>query len=263
MGLFIGKRKRYWGHIKNTMTKSFDDNARNKYLEKNNFKELEYNNFPVSDMVIKQISPKEARPYIATYHYSKTMPDSTIATFAGYYGDRLAGIIVFGMGSGKNQYTALFPNIENGQYLELTRLWSADEMPRNTESKLISKSMKLLSEDVQIVLSFADPSHNHVGTIYQATNWYYCGMSNGGRQLITEDGIEKHSRLLGIYRMRHPEYKKLSNEELMKLYGWKYKETSGKYRYVFLRGDKNTKKKNYEFIKDKVLPYPKLHNILK
>jgi hypothetical protein len=245
------------------MTKTFDDNARNKYLETSDFKELEYNQYPVSRMVVKEVDSKFARPYIATYHYSKTMPDSTKSVFAGFYGDKLAGGIVFGMGSGKNQYTALFPNIQNGQYLELTRMWSADGMPRNTESKLISESIKMLPSDVQILMSFADPSHNHAGTIYQATNWYYCGMSNGGRQLITEDGIEKHTRLLGIYKMRHPEYKKLSNDELMKIYGWTYKETSGKHRYVFLRGSKKIKKENFSLIKDKILPYPKTNTLSK
>jgi hypothetical protein len=83
-------------------------------------------------------------------------------------------------------------------------------------------------------------------------------MSNGGKVLVTEDGVEKHPRLLGIYKMRHPEYKSMSNSELMKIYGWTYKESSGKHRYVFLRGNKRVKRKNFEFIKDKTLPYPKI-----
>ena len=55
------------------MTKNFDDKARKQYLEKSNFLELEYNNIPVSQMVVKQVDVKFARPYIATYHYSKTI----------------------------------------------------------------------------------------------------------------------------------------------------------------------------------------------
>jgi len=239
------------------LTKSFDDNSRNIYLEENNFSNLEYNGMNVGEMVVSEVSVKFARPYIANYHYSKTMPDSTKHVYAGYYGDKLAGIIVYGMGSGKNQYLSLIPNIQNGQYLELTRLWSADGMPKNTESKLIGESFKLLPNEIKLLVSFADPSENHVGTIYQATNWFYCGMSGGGRQLITSDGIAKHTRLLGIYKMRHPEYKDISNEELMKIYGWEYKETSGKHRYVYLLGTKKEKKINYNLIKEKIMEYPK------
>lgn len=209
-------------------------------------------------MIVKEVSVSFTRQYIATYHYTKTMPDSTKFAFAGYYNDKLAGIIVYGMGSGKNQYTAIIPYIQNGEYLELTRLWSADCMPHNTESKLIAESLKMLPKQYKLILSFADPSRNHAGTIYQATNWYYCGMSNGGKVLVTEDGIEKHPRLIGIYKMRHPELKQYSNAEIMQMYHWTYKESSGKHRYVYLRGTKKEKKEMYKFIEDKIMPYPKL-----
>jgi hypothetical protein len=207
------------------MTKVFDDNARVSLLNRGG-DSLNYNGTEVNKMIVKKITVAFAREYIATYHYTKTMPDSTMFCFAGYYEESLAGIIVFGMGSGKNQYTALIPDIENGEYLELTRLWSPDSMPKNTESKLIMTSISMLPEKIKLIVSFADPSRNHAGTIYQATNFYYCGMSAGGKVLVTDDGIEKHPRLLGIYKMRHPEYKGLSNNDLMNMYKWTYKKSS-------------------------------------
>jgi hypothetical protein len=245
----------------NEITKLFDDKCREELKLRGYLEELEYNNMAVKNMVVKQVSVKFARPFIAMYHYSKTMPDSTKFVYAGYFKDKLAGIIVFGMGAGVNQYTALVPTIQKGEYLELTRLWSPDSMPHNTESKLISESLKLLPKEYKLLVSFADPSRNHVGTIYQATNWYYCGKSNGGKMLITEDGIEKHPRLLGIYKMRHPELKNYTNKELMDLYGWKYTASSEKHRYCFLRGDKREKKEMFKYIKEKIQPYPKLNNL--
>lgn len=70
--------------------------------------------------------------------------------------------------------------------------------------------------------------------------------------LVTEDGVEKHPRLLGIYRMRHPEYKDYTNEELMNLLGYKYVEGGKKFRYVYFRDKKLQKKLGL-----KSLPYPK------
>jgi hypothetical protein len=239
------------------MTKVFDDNSRVSLASRLFLDNLEYENQKVSDMRISKVSVSFAREYISTYHYTHTMPDSTMFCFAGFYGDSLAGIIVFGMGSGKNQYTAIIPTIKNGEYIELTRLWSPDGMPKNTESKLIMGSISQLPKSIKLIISFADPSRNHVGTIYQATNFYYCGMSNGGKVLVTNDGIEKHPRLLGIYKMRHPEYVNLSNEELMNKYGWAYKVSSPKHRYVMLRGNKHERKMLYEYIKPMRLPYPK------
>jgi hypothetical protein len=130
-------------------------------------------------------------------------------------------------------------------------------MPKNTESKLISLSLKALPKDIKLVVSFADESEGHCGIIYQATNWYYCGQSAGGKMLLTKDGIKKHTRLLGIYRMRHPELKAYTNNQLMELLGYTYVESGKKYRYVYLRGSKAERKLMYKQIKDKILPYPK------
>jgi len=240
------------------MTKVFDDNSRALFSSRLFYDDIAWNGTCVRDMVVKKVTVSFAREYISTYHYTKTMPDSTMFCFAGFYGESLAGVIVFGMGSGKNQYTALIPTIKNGEYLELTRLWSPDGMPRNTESKLIMTSISMLPKQIKIIISFADPSRNHAGTIYQATNFYYCGMSAGGKVLVTKDGIEKHPRLLGIYKMRHPEYKDFTSEQLMNMYGWTYRDSSPKHRYILLTGNKRERKEMYNFIAPMIQPYPKL-----
>jgi hypothetical protein len=240
------------------LTKKFDDNARAILIGGFNGEDYQYNGVAVKDMVVKQITCKEARPYIATFHYSKTMPDSTKFVFAGYLGDKLCGIVTYGMGTGKSQYSSIIPQIQNGEYVELTRLWCAQEMPKNTESKLISTSLKMLPKEVKLVISFADSSKEHVGTIYQATNWYYLGSNKGGKTLICEDGVVKHTRLLGIYKMRHPELKKLPNDEIMAMYGWKYGVAGGKHRYVFIRGSKKEKREMLKCFADKIKEYPKV-----
>jgi hypothetical protein len=240
------------------MTKVFDDTARNVYAARLFNDEIDYKGHAVREMEVREVSARFAREYIATYHYTRTMPDSTRFIYAGYFGSTLAGIICFGMGTGKNQYTAIIPTIQNGEYVELTRLWSPDGMPRNTESRLIGQAMKLLPAEIKLVLSFADPSRGHEGYIYQATNFSYCGMSNGGKMLLTADGIEKHPRLLGIYRMRHPELKHKTADELMQLYGWGIKDASGKHRYVYLRGTRKERKEMARQLQGMIKPYPKL-----
>jgi hypothetical protein len=58
---------------------------------------------------------------------------------------------------------------------ELNRLWVSDDVPKNGESYLIANSIKRL--DKEIIVSFADTSQSHVGYVYQATNFLYCGLS--------------------------------------------------------------------------------------
>jgi hypothetical protein len=191
-----------------------------------------YSGGSVASMRVEAVSPRFARPFIAKNHYTRTFPDSTLHTFAGWIGDSFAGVITFGMGVGLNQYKALLPDIEQGEYLELTRLWSPDGMPKNTESRLIGAAIKLLPPKVRLLMSFADSSRGHAGTIYQATNFSYHGMTAGGKMLVTQDGIEKHPRLLGIYRMRHQKYADTPTAELMSILGYRYKEAGRKHRYA-------------------------------
>lgn len=241
------------------MTVRADEAARAYMRSRLSFDDMEWDGVtPVHEMRVERVTAKFARPYIASFHYSHTMPDSTRFAFAGYIGNRLCGVICYGMGCGKNQYTALIPDIENGEYIELTRLWCADSFPRNTESKLISESLRMLPPEIKLVVSFADEAQGHAGTIYQATNWLYCGRNGGGRQLLTESGVRKHPRLLGIYRMRHPEYRDVSNGDLMELLGYQWVDGGRKHRYVMLRGSKNERRRLLKSVADKIQPYPKM-----
>lgn len=226
------------------MTKLFDDKAREKLLS--SYTKPDLSNVKPRQLKVKQIKCKQARGYIASFHYSKTMPDSSRFVFGLFYNDLLCGVCVFGMGCGKNQYTAICPDIKNGEYIELTRLWLEDSLGKNSESYFISHSIKLLPKEIKMIVSFSDEKQGHYGYIYQATNFLYLGKNKGGKMLITEDGIEKHPRLLGIYRMRHPEYKDYSNDELMDLLGYKYIGGGCKHRYVFFRDKKLQKKLNLQ-----------------
>lgn len=239
------------------MTIKFDDAARARMLAEVTPDSFKYDGTPVREMDVRQVDAKFARKYIASFHYSRTMPDSTRFSFAGYMNGKVCGIVCYGMGCGKNQYTALIPGIENGTYVELTRLWCADSYPRNTESKLIAESLKLLPPQIKLVLSFADESQGHIGVIYQATNWIYCGINAGGKMLRCEDGTIKHPRLLGIHRMRHPELRELNNQQLMNRYGYTLVDGGRKHRYVYLRGSQRERREMFRLIEPKTRPYPK------
>lgn len=236
------------------MTATFDEVARVAFADKINIKDCRDRR--VKDAKIEPIDKATARGYIATYHYSKTFPDSTLYCYGAYFDNVLMGVICYGMGCGKNQYTAVIPDIQNGEYIELTRLWVSDYAPKNLESYFISHSIKLLPPSIKLIISFSDEKQGHCGIIYQASNFYYLGKNKGGKMLEMDGGIEKHPRLLGIYRMRHAEYREENNAELLKKLNMRYVSGGVKHRYVYLRG--KDRKKMYEQIKDRIEPYPKM-----
>lgn len=232
------------------MTKKFDERARQELAMV--YKPRDFSGVRISSLEVRPIPAKYARPYIATFHYSRTMPDSTRFSFGLFHDDRIVGVCTFGMGCGKNQYTSVIPDIQNGQYIELTRLWLEDTIGRNGESYFISRCIRMLPREIRLVISFSDEKQGHVGTIYQAANFAYLGKNGGGRMLMGQDGIEKHPRLLGIYRMRHPEYKDYTNAQLMELLGYRYIQGGAKHKYAMGR-DKFTRR----IIEKSALPYPK------
>ncbi len=68
---------------------------------------------------------------------------------------------------------------------ELARLYLLDEIPKNAETWLIAKSVKFIRRtrrEVKCLLSYADPSAGHAGTIYKAANWTADGRTDDERK---------------------------------------------------------------------------------
>ena len=111
------------------------------------------------------------------YHYSKSVPVNPL----GYnvYNDKneWCGVILYSLGANKsigNQY-----DIPMGGVLELTRV--ALNGKQEHTSQAVAMSLKQLKKDVpqcRLVVSYADCDQEHLGTIYQATNWIYTGQEN-------------------------------------------------------------------------------------
>lgn len=86
--------------------------------------------------------------------------------------------------------------------------------------------MKLLQKDnplLQLVCSFADTERNHVGTIYQASNWFYLGQSIPSEEYFYK-GKRWHGRAFRKTNGSHLNY--LSN-------GLKVIMGSVKHRYLY------------------------------
>lgn len=132
--------------------------------------------------------------------------------------------------------------------MELTRLWIDDSTPKNSESYLIGNSIKHCSKE--IVVSFADTAQNHLGIVYQATNWLYTGLS-AKRTDWTVEGIDKHG---------HTWADKHTALEMRELYGDKFSlvPRSRKHRYIFVNAKGSRRKELVSLLRYKQEPYPKL-----
>jgi hypothetical protein len=233
-----------------------------------------------SKVAVRPISKSVAKQLVEKFHYSHQLNSCKYALGVFYKGkqhtffdsdEELIGCITFGNPVGPNVTKSICPeHVEQGEIIELTRLWIKDfEGDKNIESYVVAQSFRWLranAPEIKVVISYADPEHDHTGAIYQATNWIYQGIGPSSmvkfvpnfRIKLKENGEWMHTRTIGE---RYP--CKRTPEELRKYIGhpiW-VKEDPLKHRYLFILADKRTKKKILKEMKFSPVPYPKESSI--
>jgi len=201
---------------------------------------------------VHRIGYLEAVNIIVKNHYlHRRGPASDCFGLFDNYGT-LMGVITYGTPASASLCKGVAGPEEAPHVTELTRLWIADITPKNAESFLIGNSLKMLPPEKDIVVSYAEIRAGHVGTVYQATNWLYTGMSDRHVQWVV-DGVEgnKHSRHLFDEYGGVEGAKKALGDRLQRV------ERPRKHRYVMLRGDKRRRKELLSKLRYEVQPYPK------
>jgi hypothetical protein len=79
-----------------------------------------------------------------------------------------------------------------GETWELARLWLDDAVPQNGETWLIARAIRYIRQhhpSVAMLVSYADPSAGHAGTIYKAANWKSDGRTDDERKTPRADYV--------------------------------------------------------------------------
>ena len=112
-------------------------------------------------------------------HYLKKWPGVEMLTLGLWRDCFLVGVMVFALPPRETMIRY------GGETWELARLWIDDSMPRNSESWFIGQAfahIRRAYKRVEYLVSYADPSFGHVGTIYKATNWRSDGQTGDERK---------------------------------------------------------------------------------
>jgi len=103
--------------------------------------------------------------------------------------------------------------------LSLTRLVIVPDMPTNSASYLLGRSIALIRGEGRFhtLVTYADEGQGHTGAIYRATNWDYIGAMKGspvwlddfGRQVSTKATVNRtYEQMLALGYVRHPATRK-------------------------------------------------------
>ena len=127
----------------------------------------------LSNCIVKRISYKIAEPIILEHEWIGTMPlpKSCRYMFGIYFNGHLGGAVVY-VEPSTRQFNDEYPR----QALQLNRGACVFWTPKNSASKLIAESLKMLKqENIKIVLAYCTPEAGEAGTIYQSLGFWYVG----------------------------------------------------------------------------------------
>ena len=187
---------------------------------------------------VERITYNDTKPFILDIHYAKRMPSISYA-YGLFLNNDLVGIVSYGSPASPSLCKGI-AGLENKSFvIELNRLVLKYNR-KNEASMLVGKSLQLLPKP-KIIVSYADTNQNHVGFIYQATNFYFTGTSKPRTDMAGKNG--KHSR-------HH------LGDKTKRIF------RSAKHRYVYLVGNKKDKKKLLKELKYPILDYPKKNEVV-
>ena len=201
-------------------------------------------------LTVADVSTVEAVEFVSRWHYAGCGAGNSIN--AGLYcGMHLVGVAAFGVPISQDAAASVFGVAHAGHVWDLSRFVLVDEAPRNTESWFLVRALRHLKSarpSAWAVTSFADSTEGHIGTIYQATNAMYGGMTGVATQYVDQDGRLRSDRSNGRRITR-----RVADQR-----GWTPIRREAKHRYVFLLPDNRTHRRHLtRLLRWTGQPYPK------
>ncbi len=116
-------------------------------------------------------------------HYTHSVPSGK-----SYWFQFDSALIVFSIPA--NRFSARVVLGRDGKVWELTRLWAPDGHEKNLLTRAISAAVREFErmEDVEALVSYADPNAGHRGGVYRAASWSYQGQSSENRVYVDASG---------------------------------------------------------------------------
>ena len=203
-------------------------------------------------VTVKEIARTDALPMILNVHYAQRSPSISFA-YGLFVDDNLEGIVTFGTPASAPLRKGICGSEFSGNVIELNRLCLLSN-EKNHASKLVGAALRKIQGN-RVVVSFADTSQNHVGYVYQATNFIYCGLS----AKRTDWKVKGKEHLHGQTIADEFRGQKNRSDAMRKKYGDDFylKPRPRKHRYVYFLGTKKFRKQAALSLNYKVTDYPK------
>lgn len=189
-------------------------------------------------------------PWVMFRHYARREPNIVQDAFGLFRDSDCIGVVTYSLPSSPKISKSVVAERWRNLVVELSRLAVDSDAPANSAGFLIAHSLRLLRSP-RIIVSYADVSVGHVGYVYQATSFDYCGTGPDARYVRLSSGELIHPRGLTSSNVTTaPVSWAISNGHAIEI-------IPGKHRYLKVIGSARQRRAIYRDIRWDKHPYPK------
>jgi len=151
------------------------------------------------ELVVKVVPAKIANDFIRVHHYSGKIVNNSFLHFGVFWENELHGAMSYGPSLDKSKVIGLVRGTKWNEFLELNRMAFDDVLPKNSESRAISISLRMIAKNaphIKWVISFADGCQCGDGTIYRASNFVLTDIKENTSLFLLPNGTVIHKLTL-------------------------------------------------------------------
>ena len=151
------------------------------------------------DIVLRVIPSSIANTFVREHHYSGSVVQNSTLHFGVFLGGQLHGVMSYGPSMKKSQLINLVEGTGWNNFMELNRMAFDAALPRNSESRALSISFRLLRKyapQVKWIVSFADATQCGDGAIYRASGFVLTLVKPNEAICVLSDGTKIHKMTL-------------------------------------------------------------------
>lgn len=179
-----------------------------------------------SECLVNVINREIAKPFVIEHHYTQAFGKATL--ICGMWRDtKLVGVITFGQPSGRLVASSLGETEQT--CFEFLRMVVLDNEP-TSRTYFMGRAIKILRQKfpkVRKLVTYADQTEGHDGTVYKAGSWEYHGKTAKKYHYI-KNGIRVNKRIPWDAAKK----KGMTEGEYTKMFGYEKVMEEPKLRFI-------------------------------
>jgi len=150
-------------------------------------------------LLFREIGATTAAKAYAQWHYLGDQGFVSQVNFGAYWQGKMEGAITYGPPNATD-LAGYWDRNTQGEWWEIKRLVMSPLCPKNSESRFIAITIKMLRKMaiVKGIVTYADDGQGHQGTIYKASGFKALGMTAAKKDFWVDGKVQQRGKTKGI-----------------------------------------------------------------